>query len=145
MVVELPVHVPCDFCSFSVIVRYFYRPYCHRRMILWGDTPFKVEGEYPRDCEIVVLTTSEFVKSLVSGAVEVDGVLHPAFNLTAYKKRGLEKRYWFTFIGSESPELGLDRKRIPFTIDVLRKHGKYKESVVVSNFPGSHMPSGMLS
>lgn len=175
MGVELPVHVPCDSCSFSVIVRNvlpllnvpyvesrmspvllnvtdakwfiddFYRPYCYRKMVLWGDTPFKVDGEYPRDCEIRVFATSEFVKSLVSGAVEVYGVLYPAFNVIAYKKRGLEKKYWFAFIGSEPPELGLDRKRIPFTISVLKEYGKYKESLVVSNFEGSHLKSGMLS
>jgi glycosyltransferase involved in cell wall biosynthesis len=104
--------------------------YRDKPMILWLDTPFLVE----RGCDMKkakIYVTSEYVKGLIKDITHVDGVLRPPYNLVAEEERkaSVEKEYLFTVVGAEAN----GRKRIEYTINVLRQMGLRKHTKVVSN------------
>jgi len=115
--------------------------YIDRPMVLWLDTPFLVDG----GCEMRrarVYTTSEYVKRLIEHVTHVDGVLRPPYNLVAEEERkaSVEKEYLFAVVGAEARE----RKRIEYTLDVLRQMGLRKSAKVVSNVDDRDIPAFTL-
>jgi len=103
-------------------------------MILWVDTPFLVD--YGCDMKRAkIYTTSEYVKGLIKHITHVDGVLRPPYNLIADQERtaGVEKEYLFVVVGAEPKGGKVVRKRIEYTVNVLREMGLRKLTKVVSN------------
>jgi len=108
--------------------------YQDRPMILWVDTPFLVD--YGCDMKRAkIYTTSEYVKGLIKHITHVDGVLRPPYNLVADQERtaGVEKEYLFAVVGAEPKGGKVVRKRIEYTVNVLREMGLRKLTKVVSN------------
>jgi len=113
--------------SFSCIYR-------DRPMIVWIDTPFLVDN----GCDMKkakVYTTSEYVKELIKNITHVDGVLRPPYNLVAEQERtaGVEKEYLFAVVGAEPKGGKIVRKRIEYTLNLLREMGLRSRTKVVSN------------
>jgi len=104
--------------------------YIDRPMILWLDTPFLVDGGCEME-KVKVYTTSEYVKSLIKDIVYVDGVLRPPYNLVTEEERkaSVEKEYLFAVVGAEAK----GRKRIEYTLNMLRQMGLRNLTKVVSN------------
>jgi len=165
---EIIVYVPCRECSFYQIfqnvkqrfkhydltqslmsptyfnitdakefLESFSCAYMDRPMVVWIDTPFLVDG----GCEMNrarIYTTSEYVKRLVGHVTHVDGVLRPPYNLVAEEERKafVEKEYLFTVVGAEAR----GRKRIEYTLNVLREMGLKSRTKVVSNVGDRDIP-----
>ena len=115
--------------------------YIDRPMVLWLDTPFLVDG----GCEMRrarVYTTSEYVKRLIEHVTHVDGVLRPPYNLVAEEERkaSVEKEYLFAVVGAEPKGGKVIRKRIYYTLDVLRQMGLRSQTKVVSNIGDYDIP-----
>ena len=103
-------------------------------MIVWIDTPFLVDN----GCDMKkakVYTTSEYVKGLIKDITHVDGVLRPPYNLVAEQERtaGVEKEYLFAVVGAEPKGGKIVRKRIEYTLNLLREMGLRSRTKVVSN------------
>ena len=108
--------------------------YRDRPMILWLDTPYLVEF----GCDMKkakVYTTSEYVKGLIKNITHVDGILRPPYNLVAeqVQKEDVKKEYLFAIIGAEPKSGKIIRKRIEYTVNMLREMGLRKLTKVVSN------------
>jgi glycosyltransferase involved in cell wall biosynthesis len=108
--------------------------YRDRPMILWVDTPYLVEF----GCDMKrakVYTTSEYVKGLIKGITHVDGVLRPPYNLVAeqVRKEHVEKEYLFAVVGAEPRGGKVVRKRVEYTVNMLRQMGLRELTKVVSN------------
>lgn len=108
--------------------------YKDRPMVVWLDTPYYVE----KGCDLrhaKVYVTSYYVKKLLNGIVHVDGVLRPPFNMIAYYERQLnvKKDYLFTVLASEPGDGFVIRKRVKYTLDMLRQLGMRKSTLVISN------------
>jgi len=120
--------------SFSCIYR-------DKPMILWLDTPFLIDG----GCDMKkakIYTTSEYVKGLIKNITHVNGVLKPPYNLIAEQERkiNMEKEYLFTVIGAEPRGGKVVRKRIEYTVNILREMGLRKQVKVVSNVGDYDIP-----
>jgi len=89
-----------------------------------------------------IYTTSEYVKRLVGHVTHVDGVLRPPYNLVAEEERkaSVEKEYLFTVVGAEPKGGKVIRKRIYYTLDVLRQMGLRSRTKVVSNIGDYDIP-----
>ena len=108
--------------------------YRDRPMILWLDTPYLVEF----GCDMKkakVYTTSEYVKGLIKDITHVDGILRPPYNLVAeqVRKEDVKKEYLFIIVGAEPKGGKIIRKRIEYTVNMLREIGLRKLTKVVSN------------
>lgn len=115
-------------------IEMFSCAYKDRPMVVWLDTPFYVE----RGCDMrnaKVFVTSEYVKKLLSNVIHVDGVLRPPYNLFAEEERHrlVKKEYLFVIIASEPNGGALIRKRVKYTLDILRSMNMRKLTKVVSN------------
>lgn len=120
--------------SFSCIYR-------ERPMILWLDTPYLVEF----GCDMKkakVYTTSEYVKGLVKNITHVDSILRPPHNLVAkqVQKEDVKKEYLFTIIGAEPKGGKIIRKRIEYTVNMIKEIGLRKMIKVVSNVGDYDIP-----
>jgi hypothetical protein len=120
--------------SFSCVYR-------DKPMILWIDTPFLID----RGCNMKkakIYTTSEYVKNLIKGITHVDGILRPPYNLIAEQERKeyVEKEYLFAVIGAEPRGGKVVRKRIEYTVNILREMGLRKHVKVVSNIGDYDIP-----
>jgi len=110
-------------------------------MILWLDTPYLVES----GCELRkarIYVTSEYVKRLIKDITHVDGILRPPYNLIAEYERKIpvKKKYLFTIIGAEPKNGKIIRKRIEYTVNMLRKMKLRNETKVVSNVGNYDIP-----
>jgi len=108
--------------------------YAEKPMIVWIDTPFLVEW----GCDMKnakVYTTSEYVKGLIKDITHVDGVLRPPYNLVAERERkaGVEKEYLFVVVGAEPKGEKVVRKRIEYTLNILKEMGLRSRTKVISN------------
>jgi glycosyltransferase involved in cell wall biosynthesis len=111
--------------------------YKDKPMILWLDTPFLVNyGCNMKKAK--VYTTSEYVKRLIKHITHVDDVLRPPYNLVAEQERKIpvEKEYLFVIVGAEAK----GRKRIEYTVNMLKEMGLRKLTKVVSNIKDFDIP-----
>jgi len=110
-------------------------------MILWLDTPYLVN--YGCDMKKAkVYVTSEYVKGLIKDIIHVDGILRPPYNLVAEKERkiNVEKEYLFTIIGAEPKNGKIVRKRVEYTVNVLKEMGLRGLTKVISNVGDYDIP-----
>jgi glycosyltransferase involved in cell wall biosynthesis len=124
--------------SFSCIYR-------DKSMILWIDTPYLVEfGCNMKKAK--VYTTSEYVKGLINNITHVDGILRPPYNLVAeqVRKEDVKKENLFVIVGAEPKGGKIIRKRIEYTVNVLREMGLRKLMKVVSNVGDYDIPAFTL-
>jgi len=115
--------------------------YKDKPMILWLDTPYLVEsGNDLKKAKVYV--TSEYVKKLIGNITHVDGILRPPYNLIAEYERKIpvKKKYLFTIVGAEPKNGKIVRKRIEYTVDILRKMGLRNQTKVVSNVGNYDIP-----
>ena len=115
--------------------------YIDKPMILWVDTPFLIDG----GCEMKkakVYTTSEYVKRLVDDITPVNGVLRPPYNLVAEEERKIDvkKENLFVIVGAEPRGGKVIRKRVEYTVNVLREMGLRKLTKIVSNVGDYDIP-----
>ena len=119
----------------------FSYAYKDRPMILWLDTPYLVN--YGCDMKKAkVYVTSEYVKGLIKGLTHVDGVLRPPYNLIAEEERKIDtrKEHLFTVIGAEPKKRKVIRKRVGYTVNVLREMGLRGLTKVISNVGDYDIP-----
>jgi len=123
---------------FMEALSYVYRD---KPMILWLDTPYLVESGYDMK-KAKVYVTSEYVKGLIKHLTHVDGVLRPPYNLVAEQERraSVEKGYLFTIVGAEPTKRKIIRKRVEYTVNILREMGLRKSTKVVSNVGDYNIP-----
>ncbi|AOS58399.1 lipothrixviral glycosyltransferase [Sulfolobus islandicus filamentous virus 2] len=119
--------------------------YKDKPMIVWIDTPYYVE----RGCNMrraKVYVTSHYVKKLLNGIIHVDGVLRPPFNQVVYDERGsnVKKEYLFTVLASEPGDDTVIRKRVKYTLDILRQLNMRNSTLVISNVGDFDMRSYTL-
>ena len=115
--------------------------YQDKPMIVWIDTPYLVN--YGCDMKKArVYATSEYVKRLIKDITHVDGVLRPPYNLIAEEERktSTEKEYLFSIIGAEPKNGKIIRKRIEYTVNVLREMGLRKYTKIISNVSDYDIP-----
>jgi len=108
--------------------------YKDRPIVLWLDTPYLVN--YGCDMKKAkVYVTSEYVKGLIKNITHVDGILRPPYNLVAEEERktNIEKEYLFTVIGAEPKNGKVVRKRVEYTVNMLRRMGLRGLTKVISN------------
>jgi glycosyltransferase involved in cell wall biosynthesis len=110
-------------------------------MILWIDTPFLID----RGCNMKkakIYTTSEYVRRLIKDITHIDDVLRPPYNLIAEQERkeDVKKEYLFAVIGAEPRGGKVVRKRIEYTVNILREMGLRKHVKVVSNVGDYDIP-----
>jgi glycosyltransferase involved in cell wall biosynthesis len=115
--------------------------YKDRPMILWLDTPYLVEF----GCDMKkakVYTTSEYVKGLIKDITHVDGILRPPYNLVAeqVRKDDVKKEYLFAIVGAEPKGGKAVRKRVEYTVNILRQMGLRGLTKVVSNVGDYDIP-----
>jgi glycosyltransferase involved in cell wall biosynthesis len=82
-----------------------------------------------------VYTTSEYVKGLIKDITHVDGILKPPYNLVAeqVQKEDVKKEYLFAIVGAEPKGGKVVRKRIEYTVNMIREMGLRKPTKVISN------------
>jgi len=127
---------------FMEALSYVYR---NKPMILWLDTPYLVEsGSDMKKAKVYV--TSEYVKGLIKHLTHVDGILRPPYNLVAEQERraSVEKEYFFTIVGAEPRNGKVIRKRVGYTVNILRKMGLRRSTKVVSNVGDRDIPAFTL-
>jgi len=108
--------------------------YNDRPMVLWLDTPYYVEyGCDMKNAKVYV--TSYYVKKLIGDKIHVDGVLRPPYNLVAHDERNasVKKEYLFVMIASEPGNGTVIRKRVQYTLDILRQLDMRHMTKVMSN------------
>jgi len=117
------------------------RVYRDKPMILWLDTPYLVEsGCNMKKAKVYV--TSEYVKGLIGHITHVDDVLRPPYNLVAEQERraSVDKEYLFTIVGAEPTKREIIRKRVGYTVNMLREMGLRRKIKVVSNVGDYDIP-----
>ena len=115
--------------------------YQDKPIIVWLDTPYLVNyGCNMKKAK--VYTTSEYVKRLIGGITHVDGILRPPYNLIAEEERkiNIKKEYLFVIVGAEPKDGKVIRKRIEYTVNILREMGLRKHTKVVSNVSDYDIP-----